>query len=109
MFGAETIAVRRRAGTDPDGRALPDTTPIPPVDGCVVEPHIHGGAELVEVMRTGETSVVRVLLPITDGLDGECELQIRGEWFRIVGGTEPFIDDDPELSGYHLICTRGGA
>lgn len=107
MFGAETIAVRRRAGTDADGRPLPYTIPMPPVDGCDVEPL--GGAELVEVTRTGATSAVRVLLPIVGGLDGECELQIRGDWFRIVGGAEPFIGDDPELSGYYLTCTRGGA
>lgn len=107
MFGAETIAVRRRGGTDPDGRPLPYTTPMSPVGGCDVEPLT--GAELIEVMRTGATSAVRVLLPITTGLDGECELQIRGAWFRIVGGAESFVDDDPELSGYDLTCTRGGA
>ena len=111
MFGAETIAVRRRGGTDPDGRPLPYTIPMPPVDGCDMELLIgvRAGNELVEVTRTGETSAVRVLLPIIDGLDGECELQIRGVWFRIVGGVESYIDDDPELSGYYLTCTRGGA
>lgn len=83
------------------------TTPMDPVDGCEVEPL--NGAELVEVTRNGATTAVRVLLPITEGLDGECELQIRGDWFRIVGGAEAFIDDDPELSGYQLTCTRGGA
>lgn len=103
----ETIAVRRREGTDADGRTLPTTTPVPPVDDCIVEPL--SGAELVEVTRDGASSAVRVLLPITEGLDGECELQIRGDWFRIVGGTEAFIDDDPELSGYQVTCTRGGA
>lgn len=107
MSGGETVAVRRRGGTDADGRPLPYTTPVLPVEGCVVEPLT--GAELVEVTRTGATSAVRVLLPIVAGLDGECELQIRGVWFRIVGGAEPFIDDDPELSGYQLTCTRGGA
>lgn len=103
----ETIAVRRRSPNDADGRTVAPTTPMDPVDGCEVEPL--NGAELVEVTRNGATSAVRVLLPITEGLDGECELQIRGDWFRIVGGAESFIDDDPELSGYQLTCTRGGA
>jgi hypothetical protein len=111
MPETETIAVRRREGTDSDGRTLPYTTPMPPVAGCTVEIVIgpRGGTELVELSRTSETSNVRVLLPITTGLDGECELQIRNEWFRIVGGPESYIDDDPELSGYYLTCTRGGA
>lgn len=111
MSETETIAVRRRGGTDSDGRPLPYTIPMPPVTGCVVEllVGVRAGNELVEVMRTGETSAVRVLLPIIDGLDGECELQIRGDWFRIVGGVESYIDDDPELSGYYLTCMRGGA
>lgn len=107
MFGNETVAVRRRAGTDSDGSPLPYETPVDPVDGCIVEPL--GGAELLEVTRTGATGGVRVLLPITEGLDAECELQVRGNWFRIIGGAEPFIDDDPELSGYQVTCTRGGA
>lgn len=111
MPETETIAVRRRGGTDADGRTLPYTIPMPPVDGCTVELLIgtRAGDELVELTRTGETSFLRVLLPITVGLDGECELQIRGDWFRIVGGVESYIDDDPELSGYYLTCTRGGA
>lgn len=111
MPETETIAVRRRAGTDADGHPLPHTTPMPPVDGCTVELVIgpRGGTELVEVTRSGETSAVRVLLPIVTGLDGECELQIRGDWFRIEGGVVSYIDDDPELSGYYLTCTRGGA
>lgn len=103
----ETVAVRRRGGTDSDGSPLPPTTPVPPVAGCEIEPL--SGAELLEVTRSGATDAVRVLLPIVTGLDGECELQVRGDWFRIVGGAEPFIDDDPELSGYYLTCTRGGA
>jgi hypothetical protein len=106
MFGNETVAVRRSGGTDPDGSPLLYTTPVDPVAGCIVEPL--SGAELLEVTRNGETGAVRVLLPIIEGLDGECELQIRGDWFRIVGDAEPFIDDDPELSGYQVTCTRGG-
>lgn len=103
----ETIAVRRRSPNDADGRTVAPTTPVPPVDGCEVEPLT--GTELLEVTRSGATSAVRVLLPIVAGLDGECELQIRGQWFRIVGGAVAFIDDDPALSGYQVTCTRGGA
>ena len=107
MFGTETVAVRRRAGTDADGRPLPTTTPVPAIEGCIIEPL--DGAEQLEVGRTTATADVRVLLPITAGLDGECELRIRGHWYRIVGGVESFVDEDPELSGYQVSCTRGGA
>lgn len=108
MLGTETVVVRRRGGTDPDGDQLPDTEPVPPVEGCVVEPL--GGAELLEVQRTGATSAVRVLLPITQGIDAECELRVRGLWYRIVGDAVAYIDpEDAELSGYSLTCTRGRA
>lgn len=106
FFGSETVAVRRRGGTDADGDSLDYTYPLDPVKGCDIEPL--SGTELLEVTRTGATGAVRVLLPITAGLDAECELQVRGVWYRIVGGAVPFTDDDPELAGYDLTCTRGG-
>lgn len=110
----ETVGVRRRGGTTAGGDPIP-AADMPSVDGCVVEPV--DGMELLnssigsrgtsEVARTGATSVVRVLLPITTGLDHLCELNIRGDWYRIVGHPVAYADNDPELSGYAVTATRG--
>lgn len=102
--GFETVGVRRRGGLTAGGEPLP-VVAMDPVDGCVVEPL--DGAELVDVHRTGATAVIRVLMPVTTGLDHLCELQVRGLWYRIVGDVVAYDDDDPELSGYHVTATRG--
>lgn len=101
----ETVGVRRRGDTTAGGDPIPAEA-RPSVEGCIVEPLL--GAELIEVTRNGATSAVRVLLPITTGLDHLCELQIRNLWYRIVGDPVAFVDDDPELSGYQVTATRGG-
>lgn len=107
MLGTETVRVRRRGGTDPDGDPLPAAAPWA-VDGCLVEPIT--GAELLAVAIDGATNVARVFVPLTDGIDNTCEIEIRGRWYRTIGDVVAYVnDEDPELSGYSLTCTRGTA
>ncbi len=105
MLGAETVQIRTAAGVDDDGWATPAGTPAD-VEGALIEPL--GGAELLEATRTGATSALRVFLPVIDGITAADEVKVRGLWYRIVGDPVAYVnDEDPDLSGYVLTCTRG--
>ncbi|AMS03648.1 head-to-tail stopper [Gordonia phage Ayotoya] len=104
MLGRETVRLRLPAGTTPDGDPLPIAVPVE-VESCLVE--VLGGADLVELGRDGATGGVRVYMPITSGVTAQHDVEVRGRWYEIVGDPEPNLNDDPELSGYVLTCTRG--
>jgi hypothetical protein len=105
MLGDVTVTVRQSGRRDADGNPIPPGAAFT-VDNCLVAPV--KAAELLAVDRSEGTTTVVVDLPITTGIDHTCELGIRGRWYRILGDPEPYIsDEDPEMSGYQVIATRG--
>lgn len=104
MLGTETVQVRRRGDRTKTNDPAPASDPVP-VEGCLIAPA--GGTETIGTDRTAGTGAVSVTMPLTVGIDHSCELQIRGQWYRIVGDAVAFINEDPDLSGYQLTCVRG--
>lgn len=106
MLGTETVIVGRERDRDEDGKpATGPTTGIGPVAGCVVSQL--RSSELVEAGRNPTDDVVRVFLPITEGIDADTVLTVRDKPYQVDGNPEPYIDpEDPELSGYDLEATH---
>ena len=105
MLGTQTVMVRQAGRRDADGNPIPPP-PSWTVDNCLVGPVT--AAELLAVDRTEGTTTVVVDMPITSGIDHTCELGIGDRWYRVLGDPEPYVsDEDPELSGYQVIATRG--
>ena len=104
MLGTETVTVSGDMVRDEDGRVTPGAG-IGPVEGCQVQPL--STAELVERGRSSTDDAVRVLLPITEGIDRGTVLIIRGKRYQVDGNPQPHIDpEDPDLSGYDIEASR---
>lgn len=104
MLGTETVIVTGDFVRDEDGHVTAGTG-IGPVDGCQVQPLTT--AELVERGRSSTTDAIRVLLPITTGLDRGSVIVARGRRYQVDGNPIPYLDpEDPELSGYDITATR---
>lgn len=104
MLGTETVTVSGDMVRDEDGRVIPGAG-IGPVEGCQVQPL--STAELVERGRSSTDDAVRVLLPITEGIDRGTVLIIRGKRYQVDGNPQPYIDpEDPDLSGYDVEASR---
>jgi hypothetical protein len=101
MLGCQTVTVRQ-GGVDNLNNPITPTTFD--VDNCLVSPA--STAEQLEIDRTGGTTSVEVFIPLTTGIDHTCDLQINNRWYRVVGDPEPYVDEDPELSGYQVTATR---
>ena len=104
MLGTETVVVAGDYVRDEDGKVTLGTG-IGLVDGCAVFPLTT--TELIERGRTSTDDGVRVLLPITSGIDRGSVLVVRGERYQVDGTPVAYIDpEDPELSGYDISAYR---
>ena len=105
MLGSETVIVGAEVEYDDNNDPIPGSGSLT-VEGCGVFPM--DGADFANASRSGTTTRVRVLLPITTGVSGDSVLTVRGvAGFRVEGDPVPYIDDeDPELSGYDIEATR---
>ena len=104
MLGTETVIVAGDYVRDEDGKVTAGAG-IGPVAGCAVFPMTT--AELIERGRSSTNDGVRVLLPITTGIDRGSVLVVRGERYQVDGNPIAYIDpDDADLSGYDIVAYR---
>lgn len=104
MLGSETVVLTGEVRRDSDNNPTPGSGSLT-VDGCLVE--TMSVSETAESDRDSRVTVIRVFLPITDGVDGRTAVTVRGRTYRVDADPEPYIDDDdPELSGYVLTARR---
>ncbi|UAJ16186.1 head-to-tail stopper [Gordonia phage Malibo] len=104
MLGTETVTVTGDFVRDDDGKVTAGTG-VGPVEGCQVQPLT--SQELVERGRSATDDAVRVLLPITEGIDRGSVLVVRGKRYQVDGNPIAYIDpEDPELSGYDVEASR---
>jgi hypothetical protein len=104
MLGTETVIVAGDFVRDADGKVTPGTG-IGAVAGCQVQPLT--SSELVERGRSATDDAVRVLMPITTGVDRGSVLIVRGKRYQVDGNPIAYIDpDDPDLSGYDIEASR---
>lgn len=108
MLGTETVTVAGDLVRDDDNNMVP-APGLGKVDGCCVFPL--STSELIERGRSGTADVIRVTLPITEGIDSTSILVLSDRAgdlrYQVDGNPAPYINpDDPELSGYDITATR---
>ncbi|WP_019204580.1 hypothetical protein [Tsukamurella sp. 1534] len=105
MLGTETVTFTRTGGVDDDGYPLPATTWE--VDDCDIQSG--SGTETLGTDRSAAAQQVSVFVPApAPAIEHGDTLAFRGlSGWRIVGDPVEWIDEDPELSGWSLIVTRG--
>lgn len=104
MIGTETVIVTGDYVRDEDGHVTTTAGSVT-VAGCQVQPMT--STELVERGRSSTADVVRVLMPITAGIDRNRVIVARGNRYQVDGNPIAYVDpEDPELSGYDITATR---